>query len=115
MSAAMESGSPDHPTTEGTTGAAIQFQRPRLVITVTISFDWTAEDWSLFDDMEGAEEAAAELNRTLVSAVNGGAARFETQRRMEAAMERLADFGANDSEPRGSLEGLLDRIYRPND
>ncbi|HGO6075298.1 TPA: hypothetical protein ACK3Q6_004490 [Burkholderia cepacia] len=86
----------------------------------------TANEWNLFADMEGAEEAARELSNAASDALTGAwrlmnldeprftlseAARYALdgwQRRAEA----FADVGALDTEPRAVMKQLCDNLLR---
>jgi hypothetical protein len=86
----------------------------------------TAEDWSLYVDQPGAEDAAltlaGDLSRLLrAEAINVLAVRDVKQirqarayvlREMQSVMSSLSSLGADDTEPRGILDDILDRAFR---
>ena len=71
----------------------------------------SAEDWELFSDQAGAEEAARALNKALEQAVNEKRSAEEVIQHMESVMDAYAHLGARDSEPEYVLRHLVAEVY----
>ena len=80
---------------------------------VVINPQLDASQWQLYTDMlPGVTTVADELNEALRLAVNIDMLPREfTRNRVWRVMQKNEGFGANDTEPRGILEDLLDEIY----
>jgi hypothetical protein len=86
----------------------------------------TAEDWSLYTNVPGAEDAALTLAEELsqllrAEAINVVAirdveqirrAREHVRREMQSVMSSLSSLGADDTEPRAILDEVLCRAFR---
>lgn len=59
----------------------------------------TAEGWSIFSDMKGAEKAAQKLNSALAHALTVCKTEAEVRALVDPLRESLWRFGAMDSEP----------------
>ena len=83
----------------------------KRVVEVTIML--SAEDWELYNDENGADLAAFELNRHLEFCVKTSQDKEEVRRRMDTYMSNpvYRKYGANDTEPRAVLDNILDNIY----
>ena len=70
----------------------------------------TAASWMLFDDMEGAAEAASELSQALEEAMT-----LDTVEQAWAHIDpvrfKWAEHGALDSEPRRVVEAYFDVVF----
>ena len=71
----------------------------------------TADDWELYVQNEGAEEAAQAINNALAEAVNAGLPADQVEDHMHKVMMGIRGFGALDTEPRQVLRVILSRIY----
>ena len=83
----------------------------KRVVEVTIML--SAEDWELYNDENGADLAAFELNRHLEFCVKTSQDKEEVRRRMDTYMSNpvYRKYGASDTEPRAVLDNILDNIY----
>ncbi len=71
----------------------------------------SADDWELYTNEEGAEEAAQAINNALAEAVNAGLPPDQVEDHMHKIMLNIRGFGALDTEPRAVLRTILSRIY----
>lgn len=82
----------------------------RVDRTVTITAQFTARQWELYDS-EGVDAIANSLNRKLQHVVNMGKTRHEVMQDMLSLMFIYREHGAYDSEPLHFLRTVLDEIY----
>jgi len=88
-----------------------------LTIRRTIEASMTADQWGLFpDEISGARKgsasrAARALNKALEKAVNGSQNANQIYQGMRATQAKYADLGAQDSEPEGLIDRVVDTIY----
>lgn len=81
---------------------------------VQISANFSADQWALYTSTIEKEEidlCANHFNRWLEHYVNAGFGRREVEEKMHKIMSEFKNYGAFDSEPRGFLEVVLDKIY----
>lgn len=71
----------------------------------------SARDWELFCDMPGANKAARAINSAFMEAVNDGCNQDEVREAVFAVMSEHSSLGAQDTEPRATLEDLLDMVF----
>jgi len=82
-----------------------------LTIRRAIAVDFDADRWELFD-LPGRDEAAARLNAALVAAVNAdGATPDSVHAAMTPLQSELADLGADDSEPQGLIDAVVEKVF----
>lgn len=81
------------------------------VRTLVDDISLTARDWELYCDMPGNDKAARAINNAFMEAVNDGCPREEVREATYAVMAEYDSFGAQDTEPRATLEDLLDRVF----
>lgn len=81
-------------------------------VVADVECNLTPREWQLFSDMPGVGLAARSLNETAVVALSL-ATREEAYARMMREMDRLADFGAADTEPRAVFAEMLDEVFGP--
>lgn len=82
----------------------------RIVKTVTVMVDASADDWELYDG-PGREDAARALNGGFMELVNQGYKRAEVERGMWPKLREYSELGAADSEGIRFLELLLDKTF----
>ncbi len=70
----------------------------------------TATSWMLFDDMDGAAEAAAELSQALEEAMTLDSVE-QARAHIDPVRAKWAEYGALDSEPRRVVEAYLDVVF----
>jgi hypothetical protein len=70
----------------------------------------SADDWELYD-MDGREEAAIAITKTLEQALNEGLPRHEVLGKVLPVMDKYMEFGATDSEGYRTLEYVLERAF----
>jgi hypothetical protein len=75
----------------------------------------TADEWDLYTHEPAlqarAEEAAYALNNAFTDAVNSGLDRNAVAIAVEKVMDKYANTGAYDTEPRYVLETLLKKVF----
>jgi hypothetical protein len=82
-----------------------------MTTTTTVTIDFDADRWELFDE-KGRDEAAAALNTALQTAVNAPGSTASTVRRaMAPVCSRFAGFGASDSEADRLIERVIRKVY----
>lgn len=69
------------------------------------------DDWELYSTAPGVDSIAGMLNKKFMDCVNNGMDRVETEREMDALMDKYSYAGADDSEPHWVLEDLLNYVY----
>ena len=81
----------------------------------SIDVSFTADQWGLFHE-PGRDEVAIELNAALRDAVQTPGA---TARSVEEAMQIIQikhdRMGADDSEPQGLIDHVIEKIFRDED
>lgn len=82
-------------------------------VTVTWTVDYSAEDWGLFIDKPLVDYAAVELNVAASQALSMDSFE-EASAHFLAAADKLAHFGAADTEPRGEFYELAVRAFGPH-
>lgn len=82
-----------------------------LTIRRTISAAFTADQWELFDK-PGRDEAAKRLNAALEAAVNAeGSTPQSVWSAMGTLQSELAGLGADDSEPQGIVDTVVEKVF----
>jgi hypothetical protein len=77
-----------------------------------INPELTARDWELYSSMAGSKGAARKLNKALKDAVNSkGSTPQSVVMAMHPVMRELANFGADDTEPRYHLQAIIQKVY----
>jgi hypothetical protein len=82
----------------------------RVIKTITVTIDASADDWELYDG-SGRENAAIALNEHFMLLVNKGCACDEVERGMLPKLEEYSELGAFDSEGIRFLELLLKMTF----
>ncbi len=71
----------------------------------------TADQWQLFTASRDCSRVAALLNIAFEDAVNGGGSLEQVRAAVEAVMREYRDYGATDSEPRHTLDVLIEQVF----
>lgn len=75
----------------------------------SFSIPSTPMEWELYCSMEGVENAANELTQALIKAI-GASSHKDAKNIMRSAMEKNANYGATDTEPRAIAEQYLTKV-----
>jgi hypothetical protein len=82
------------------------------VIARNVQITLSADEWELYENERGCDEAAKALNETLQAEIaRRGATRTSVLKEMTKAMDLLSRFGASDTEPRCVLYDILDEVF----
>lgn len=79
-------------------------------IRLTLSLTLNNRDWDLYD-MKGADAVARQLNMEVARAINDSTDRTDAELTCMSILDKFAKFGAADTEPRGVLRRILERVY----
>jgi hypothetical protein len=82
----------------------------RVIRTITVTIDASADDWDLYNK-SGRHEAATALNEHFEELVNRGCTRNEVEKGMLPKMKEYSELGAIDTEGISFLELLLDKTF----
>ena len=69
------------------------------------------EAWQLYNDKPGAKRVANALSNAFAKLVNSGKSREEVRQAMDQLREKYAEYGADDTEPRYTLNALLTATF----
>lgn len=87
----------------------------KTVADTAVQVNLSASQWHLFTSKPGVENAAKELNKALNAALQFCRSAESAYGRMKPVLEKYADYGAQDTEPRDfTLQPILRVAYRSN-
>lgn len=82
-----------------------------ITITRAVKLELTADQWSLYRDMPGRDDAAGALNLGVSAAINSAPSAPEAYRAAVVALSKQRKFGAADSEGIHMLEFIFEKVY----
>lgn len=80
---------------------------------VTLNLPTTAEEWELYSSKKGAANAARGMTAALKKAIQAPT-KDKAREIMRGAMNKFAEFGASDTEPRMCAERYLGKGRQEN-
>jgi hypothetical protein len=83
----------------------------KYIVKKQFELQMSADDWELYD-MDGREEAAQAITKTLEQALNEGLSRHEVLGKVLPVMDKYNKFGATDSEGYRTLDYVLERAFQ---
>lgn len=82
-----------------------------VTISKRISIDLTPEQWELFYDKQGVNGASKFLNLNITDCLNNAKSKEEAWASATKFLERMSDYGANDTEPRYVLRRIVNLFF----
>lgn len=82
-----------------------------ITITRKVNLTFTANQWALYSDMPGREQAASYLNLAVAEAINTAPSAREAYTAAVKALSSQRKFGAADSEGIHMLEFIFEKVY----
>ena len=82
-----------------------------VTISKRITLDLSPEDWELYTNMKGVNGASKFLNLNITDCLNNAKSKEEALTSSMHFLERMSDYGANDTEPRYVLRRIVNLFF----